>query len=288
MTNKRHLAILHAILAALLFGISSPISKLLLKSIPPAWMAALLYLGAGSGMAFVRFCIQKRKVTCMDAWFSVKEIPFIVLMILLDIAAPILLMTGLAWTNAATVSLLNNFEIVATSLIAYMFFKETVGKRLWSAIALITLASFILSMEDAGHVSFSWGAMLVLLACLCWGLENNCTRVLSVKNPMDVVLVKGFGSGLGAAFLAFLGGARFTGGWFIAAALLLGFFSYGLSIFFYVSAQRELGAAKTSAYYALAPFIGVLISCLILQEVPGISFWTAFLLMIAGTCMIPR
>ena len=172
MKDKRMSPITFAILAAACYGISTPISKLLLREIPATQMAALLYLGAGSSMTFVNLFGRKDS---KEARITSKEYPYVTGMILLDIAAPILLMFGLNIATPANVSLLNNFEIVATSLIALLIFKEAVGKRMWIAICLITLSSTILSVEDSGSFSFSIGSLFVLGACLCWGFENNCT-----------------------------------------------------------------------------------------------------------------
>ena len=282
MKSKKYIAIFWAVLAALLFGIGSPVSKILLIKIPPTLMAALLYLGAGLGMTFISFIKRAKSEEQREAKITNKELPFVLGMIGLDIAAPIFLMLGLTMTTAANASLLNNFEIVATSLIALFIFKESIGKRLWFAVALITLASVILSLEDLSSFSFSLGSVFVLLASICWGFENNCTRMLSVKNPMEVVIIKGFGSGFGSLFIAFLLKEHTNSISYIIVALVLGFFAYGLSIFFYVSAQRELGAARTSTYYAIAPFIGVGLSFLVFRETPTISFVIALLIMIAG------
>ena len=128
--------------------------------------------------------------------------------------------------------------------------------------------------------------LAILAACVCWGLENNCTRSLSGKNPVQIVVVKGLGSGLGALVIALLCGESFPGAGDILMALVLGFVAYGLSIVCYIYAQRELGAAKTSAYYAVAPFIGVALSLLILREAPGGRFVAALLVMIAGAYVV--
>lgn len=283
MLFKHHTAVLAAILAAILFGVSTPVSKMLLAGISPALMAALLYLGAGAGVFVMNLVRRARTAEQTEARITAKEIPFVVAMIVLDIAAPLCLMIGLTMTSAAGASLLSNFEIVATSVVALLFFREPVGKRLWLAIILITLSSFILSVEDLHSFSFSFGSLFVILACICWGFENNCSRMLSIKNPMQVVIIKGFGSGSGALIIAFALNELSGSAIYIAAALILGFFSYGLSIFFYVSAQRELGAARTSAYYAFAPFAGVGLSFLLFRETPTLSFAAALFVMIAGT-----
>ena len=184
-----------------------------------------------------------------------RELPYTLAMVLLDVAAPILLMLGLARTTAANASLLNNVEIVATSLIALAVFREAISQKLWVGIALVTLSSMILSVEDASSFSFSGGSLLVLLACVCWGLENNCTRMLSGMDPLRIVIVKGFGSGLGALLIAFAAGERLPALPLVLAALALGFVAYGLSITCYIYAQRGLGAARTSAWYAVSPFV---------------------------------
>ena len=276
-------AIIFALLAAALFGICSPVSKILLTDIPPTFMAALLYLGAGLGMLLVQIAGAFHKSKQKEAKITNKELPYVLAMILLDIGAPIFLMLGLTMSTAATVSLLSNFEIAATASIAMIFFKEPLSKRTWIAISLITLSSMILSIEDFHRISFSIGAVFVLAACLCWGIENNCTRMLSIKDPLQIVIIKGFGSGIGALLISIIFNQCRGTVPYILLALLLGFVSYGLSIFFYIRAQRELGAARTSIYYAAAPFIGMLISWILLKDAITSAFLIALLIMLIGT-----
>lgn len=282
MNPKLNKSIISAILAAVCYGISAPVSKILLNEIPPALMAALLYLGAGFGMSAVSLLNKSKQKKQTEAKITKKELPYIVGMIVLDIAAPILLMCGLTLTTSANASLLNNFEIVATALIALFIFKEAIGRRMWSAIVLITASSVILSFEDISSLSFSLGSLLVLLACLCWGFENNCTRMLSLKNPLQIVIIKGFGSGFSSLVIAFAIREYSYNILYIFFAVLLGFFAYGLSIFFYIKAQRELGAARTSAYYAVAPFVGTALSFIVFKQSVTISFIVALLIMMAG------
>lgn len=278
MTNNKK-AIFYAVLAAALYAINAPVSKLLLTEIPSTMMAGLLYLGAGIGMYLLeKFNKQKEELP-----LTKKELPYTVAMVILDIAAPIFLMVGLTRCSAANASLLNNFEIVATSLIALFIFKESISKRLWLAIILVTLSSILLSFEDMSSLQFSWGSLFVLLACISWGFENNCTRMLSSKNPAQIVIIKGFGSGLGALILSITIGERFFHIVYIMIALILGFVAYGLSIYFYIYAQRDLGAAKTSTYYAISPFIGAGLSLIIFNECPSIPFVAALLIMALGT-----
>lgn len=282
MTKKINQPIAWAILAAALYAISTPASKLLLEDVAPTMMAALLYLGAGIGMLLVGLIRKEEGMGQVEQKLTRKDLPYTLGMIALDIAAPICLMVGLTTTSPANASLLNNFEIVATSIIALSIFKEKISKRLWLAIGLITLSSLILSFEGASSLRFSVGSLFVLLACVCWGFENNCTRMISQRDPLEIVVIKGFGSGLGSLIIALVVGERIPALHLTFMALLLGFVAYGLSIFFYVYAQRKLGAAKTSAYYAVAPFIGVALSLLILWELPNPSFWVALLIMGVG------
>ncbi|WP_073994151.1 DMT family transporter [Parasporobacterium paucivorans] len=277
------MAIVCAISAAALYGISAPASKLLLREIPPALMAALLYLGAGIGMTAVNSMNRWNKAVKDEAKMTKKEMPYVSGMIILDIAAPIFFMMGLTMTNSANVALLNNFEVAATSVIALILFKESIGRQMWYAIGLITIASIILSFKDFSAFSFSSGSIFILIACICWGLENNCTRKLSMKDPVQIVIVKGFGSGIGSLIISLAIKEFSSNIAYILLALLLGFVAYGISIYLYISAQRELGAARTSAYYAASPFIGVLISWVVLREGISGSFLVALAIMLAGT-----
>ncbi len=283
--NKKLLAIFFAILAAALYAINIPLSKLLLNYIEPTMMASYLYLGAGIGIGIV-FLITKNKDKEIYEKITKKDLPNVLGMIMLDIAAPILLMFGLLDSASSNASLLNNFEIVCTSLIALLVFKEAVSKRMWLAISLITISSFVLSFEDISAFKFSWGAILVLLATLCWGLENNCTKNLSSKNTYHIVFLKGIFSGLGALIVAVCTGEKFAMIGYFALALLLGFVAYGLSIFFYIRAQGIIGASKTSAYYAVAPFIGTFLSFVIFKEKPTWAYFLGLAIMILGTVIV--
>lgn len=276
-------AVLWALLAAALYAISTPVSKLLLQDVAPTMMAGLLYLGAGTGMFVLGVVRRGIKQLPREQHLTRRDLPYTVGMVLLDIAAPICLMVGLTRTTSANASLLNNFEIVATALIALMVFREKINRRLWLAIGLITLSSMILSFEDASSLQFSFGSLFVLAACVCWGFENNCTRMMSASDPLEIVVIKGFGSGLGSLLIALVVGEPLPAPEVLPVVLALGFVAYGLSIFFYVYAQRRLGAAKTSAYYAVAPFIGVLLSRLILRESFTQVFLIALFIMMAGT-----
>lgn len=278
-------AIACAVLAAVFYALNAPMSKLLLKDVSPTMMAAFLYLGAGVGMTLLLTSGRSRD-NARERRLTVRELPYTIGMVVLDIAAPIALMAGISRTSAATASLLNNFEIVATALIALLFFKEAISPRLWLGIGLVTAASVILSIGERNELSFSAGSLLVLLACVLWGLENNCTRMLSSKNPVQIVAIKGIFSGLGSLVIALCLGEPWPRTVSILMTLALGFVAYGLSICFYIAAQRTLGAAKTSAYYAIAPFVGTTLSLLIFREAPTLSFLAALTVMAVGAWVV--
>ena len=282
MKRSNSFGIFLAILAAALYAINSPFSKLLLDYMPSTLMAGFLYLGAGLGMGVVALFIRLGGRERTEEKLTKSDLPYTLAMIVLDIAAPIFLLLGLSFTTAANASLLNNFEIVATALIALMIFKERISLRLWLGIGFVVASCALLSFEDISSLQFSFGSLLILVACLCWGIENNCTRRLSSKDPLEIVLLKGIFSGLGSIVIGIVIGEGITHLWSVFAVLAVGCVAYGFSIFVYVYAQRLLGAARTSAYYAVAPFIGVLFSLIIFREIPPYTFFIALALMAIG------
>lgn len=280
--SKKPQAILYALLAAVFYAVNVPLSKLLLKVIGPTMMASFLYLGAGIGIGLLSLLGEKKEEQRLDR----KDLPFVLGMIVLDIAAPIFLMLGIRYGSSSSVSLLGNFEIVATTVIALVIFRETVSRRLWLAIGLITLSSILLSFEGVASLRFSYGSLFVLLATVCWGFENNCTRKISSKSTYEIVMLKGVFSGLGSFVIALLRRESLPPFSYVLLALLLGFVAYGLSIFLYVRAQSVLGAAKTSAYYAIAPFIGAFLSFILFKETLTGTYLAALGMMIAGTALV--
>lgn len=281
--KTKTIATFFAILAAALYAINIPLSKILLQHVSPTMMAAFLYLGAGIGL-FIYGKITKERDHSES--LTKAELPYTIGMILLDIAAPILLMLGLGSTNSANASLLNNFEIVATSCIAFLIFKETLSKKLTFAIILVTIASITLSFEGKGSFQFNTGSLLVLAASCCWGLENNCTRMLSSKSSVQITTIKGLFSGLGSLIVALIVGESIPEITWMIAVLLLGFVAYGLSINFYIKAQKHLGAAKTSAYYSIAPFLGVFFGIVLLNETPCLQFYIGLVIMIIAIVLM--
>ena len=170
----------------------------------------------------------------------------------------------------------------------FAIFKEKISAKLCLGIALITMSCLLLSFEGVESFSFSAYSAFAFLACIAWGFENNCTRKLSDCDPSKIVMIKGIGSGTGAILVSFALQEEISASFYVLIALVLGFVAYGLSVFLYVSAQRSLGAAKTSSYYAVAPFIGALLSILLLRELPAISFYAAFVIMILGMILVTR
>ena len=283
--SRKAKAIFYALIAAVFYAVNVPLSKLLMNNIAPTFMAALLYLGAGLGMALT--ALLKSRSELGKSPLDRRDMPFVIDMIVLDIAAPVFLMTGINIGTSSNASLLGNFEIVATALIAVLVFKESVSRRLWLALALITLAGVILSFDfnDPDSLKFSYGSIFVLLAASCWGLENNCTRMIASKNTFEIVILKGIFSGAGSLVIALSLGERVPALRYIVSAMLLGFIAYGLSIFFYVKAQNVIGASQTSAYYAASPFIGSLLSFVILNEELSSTYIIALFIMSSGALL---
>lgn len=284
MCGSKVRAIAYAILAAVFYAVNVPASKVLLNYVGETTMAALLYLGAGIGIGILSLFLKEDKESSEKLTKS--DLPYVIGMIVLDIAAPIFLMIGISRGTSANASLLGNFEIVATTVIALIVFKEAVTKRLWLAIGLITFSSVLLSFEGKDSIVFSYGSLFVLAATVCWGFENNCTRKISSKSTYEIVILKGFFSGLGALMIAILKREIMPEWKYVMMVLFLGFVAYGLSIFLYVRAQSVLGAAKTSAYYATAPFVGAFLSFAFLKEGLSWTYLIAFLVMIAGSAAV--
>lgn len=282
--NRRAIAL--ALAAALFYAMNVPCSKLLLRHVPPTFMAAFLYLGAGLGVGVLY--LFHRRAERPEERLSREDLPYTVGMVVLDIIAPILLMTGVSLGSSSNASLLGNFEIAATTVFALVLFHESVSKRLWAAVGLITLASAVLTFEGGGSLQLSLGSLFVLGAAACWGLENNCTRRISEKSAYQIVTVKGLCSGAGSFVTALFLRESLPEARYVPPAMLLGFAAYGLSIFTYVRAQKDLGAARTSAYYAAAPFLGALLSFLLLGEALSANYAVALLIMAAGTALVVR
>ena len=278
--------VLQALLAALFFGASAPLSKLLLIDVPPVLMAAFLYLGSGTGISLVKLA-QRRTSNGREAGIKAPDVKWLTGAIVSGgILAPIILMVSLQTTPASTASLLLNFEGVGTTLIALFFFRESISRRALTAIFVITLASIFLSTDFKGGFGFSLGALGVILACVLWGVDNNFTRNISAKDPLTIVAWKGLVAGIFSLFLGVFLGQQLPPLITMIGILLLGFVSYGLSTMLFIYSMRGLGAARTSALYGTAPLAGVLLSLIIFRDPITLAFIFAAVLMAAGALLL--
>lgn len=288
LNKNRFYPVICAILAAVLFGASAPLAKMLLGQIEPVPLASFLYLGSGIGLMLfqiINSSIKKQKIN--EADLKKDDIPWLIGAIIAGgIIAPILLMTSLDITPASTASLLLNFEGVATTLIAFIFFKENIGKQVFGAILCITLASILLSWDFSSRWGISIGAFGVICACICWGIDNNFTRNISSKNPFTIVTIKGMVAGLFSLIMALALNIAIPDIKIVFLAMVLGFFCYGLSIVLFVFALRDLGSARTSSLFGTAPFVGAILSIVLLGYNPNMMFYISTPIMILGTVLL--
>ncbi len=266
--GSRWTSTLQALLAAFFFGLSAPLSKLLLGNINPLILAGLLYIGSGLGTFLFRsiqriFLPTKQR----EAGLSRPDWKWLAGAVLLGgIAAPIVLLFSLRATPAATASLLLNFEGVATTLIAFLLFKESIGLRVGWAVGLILLASILLSWSPGTGWGFTLGTLGIVAACVFWGFDNNFTRQISAKDPLQIVTIKGLVAGSVSLLLGLITGNPLPQLPYLLSGLFLGAISYGMSIVLFVYAMRGLGAARTSTLFGLAPFVGAGLSLVIFRE----------------------
>lgn len=278
--------VLQALLAALFFGASAPLSKLLLGDVSPVLMAAFLYLGSGTGISLVKLS-QRLTSNQKEAGIKPPDVKWLAGAIISGgILAPIVLMISLKNTPASTASLLLNFEGVGTTLIALFFFRESISRRALAAIFVITLASIFLSTDFAAGFGLSPGALGVILACVLWGVDNNFTRNISAKDPLTIVAWKGLVAGTFSLFLGLFLGQKLPPLPTLLSILVLGFVSYGLSTMLFIYSMRGLGAARTSALYGTAPLAGVLLSFIIFRDPITLLFIFAAALMAAGALLL--
>ncbi len=277
-----------ALIAALLFGASAPFAKVLLNEFKPLQLAGILYLGSGIGLLLIKMIqIKVLNLKNEEAKIERKEIKWLAGAVVFGgIIAPIILMIGLNKTQASTASLLLNFEAVSTTIIAMVFFKEHIGKRLWIAILLITIASIILSLDLSGNWGISLGCIGIILACILWGIDNNFTRNISLKDPFAIVIIKGLVAGSFSIILSIKFGYVFPEIKKIVFGLLLGFFSYGFSLILFIKALRNLGSARTSAFFGFAPFLGTIISIIIFKDKQNVLFYISLPIMITGAYLL--
>jgi drug/metabolite transporter (DMT)-like permease len=275
------IGIVLALLSAALFGASTPLAKIMLGGVDPWMMAGLLYLGAGIGLAAVHLSRNALRLPAIEAPLRRLDVPWLAAVIVAGgILGPVFLMFGLARTDAAGASLLLNLEGLATMGIAWLVFRENVDRRLLLGAFTILAGAALLSWQ--GRASLDWGAILIVAACVSWGIDNNLTRRLSAADPVQIAMLKGLVAGTVNLTLALMQGNALPSIGTILAAGVVGFFGYGVSLTLFVLGLRHLGTARTGAYFSLAPFIGALLSLTLLDEPLTIRLIMAGSLMAVG------
>ena len=281
MSPKR--AVAYALAAALLFGASTPAAKFLSGQVPAFLLAGLLYAGSGIGLS-LWIALRPRAAA---AALTRADLPWLAGAVLSGgVAGPVLLMLGLGIVpgaaSASTASLLLNLEGAFTALIAWFVFRENFDRRIALGMALIVAAGALASLEPGALGGVSSGALLVAAACLAWAIDNNLTRRVSAGDPVTIAAIKGVAAGAVNIAIALSTGSAWPRAVEVAAAGVVGLFGYGVSLALFVVALRELGSARTSAYFSIAPLAGIALALAALGEAPGLLFWLALPLAAAG------
>lgn len=250
-----------AIASAALFGASTPLAKLLLGGgVDPWLLAGLLYLGSGIGLGILHFVQRLSRKPPAEAPLERGDLPWLALVVLAGgIVGPLLLMIGLSHTPASAAALLLNVEGLATMGIAWVVFKENVDQSLLLGAFAILAGAVVLSWQG-GPCAIGFGASAIIVACIAWGIDNNLTRKLSSADPVQIAMIKGLAAGVVNLALALSHGASVPAAPEIAAAGVVGFLGYGVSLVLFVRALRYLGSARTGAYFSTAPFIGAVLA----------------------------
>lgn len=273
--------VLAALASAVLFGMTTPVAKELLSGTQPLLIAGLLYLGSGVGVGVLRY-VQDR------GWSATglvgRDRLWLALTTLVGgVIAPALLMTGLAHADAATASLLLNLEVVFTAVLAWVVFKEPAGSRVVFGLVAIFAGGLILVWPARFASTASLFALLAIVAaCLCWAIDNNLTRKISASDARVVASIKGLVAGATNTVLAFALGAAWPQASHVGVTLVIGFLGYGLSLVLFIVALRQLGTARTGAYFATAPFIGAVVALLLYGQPAESAFWAAAICMGLG------
>jgi drug/metabolite transporter (DMT)-like permease len=281
---SRH-AVVIALLSAALFGLSTPAAKALLGAISPAILAGVFYLGAGIGVGLLRRWRRRifSRVQGREAALAPADIPWLAGAIVAGgVIGPLLLMVGLTHTDAATASLLLTLEGVATALLAWFAFHENFDRRIAVGMACLVGGAAVLAWSSAPTLASLLGPLAIIAACLAWGLDNNLTRKVSLADPLQIVEWKGLVAGPVNLFLGLWAGGTIPAVRPMLMAAIVGFLGYGVSLALFVRALRDLGSARTGAYFATAPFIGAVASVVLLQEPLTLRLLAAALLMGTG------
>jgi len=273
-----------ALLAALLFGASTPLAKLLVVDTSPILLAGLLYAGSGLGLGTWLLLRRYRGATTgAEAPLQRADVPWLAGAVLFGgVIGPVLLMVGLVNTPASSASLLLNLESVLTALLAWIVFRENVDVRIFLGMMAIVAGGALLSWTQTPAAGLPWGALAIAGACACWAIDNNLTRVVSGGDPVQIAAIKGGVAGTVNIAIALGLGHRFPDATHVLSAGAIGLAGYGISLVAFVLALRHLGSARTGAYFSTAPFVGAALSLLLLRDTPGIAFWIAGALMALG------
>ncbi|MEW6561337.1 MAG: DMT family transporter, partial [Pseudomonadota bacterium] len=276
--------------AALLFGASTPLAKLLLGDMPPQLLAGLLYLGSGAGLALLMVVRKLRAgAAAPDVRIPRADLPWLLGAIAAGgVAGPVLLMFGLQRLDAASAALLLNLEGVFTALLAWVVFRENADRSIVLGMAAIVAGGLLLAWTPGAGLAFSAGAGLVAAACLAWAIDNNLTRKVATHDALLIAGLKGALAGAVNTAAALGAGASLPPTATVAAAMSVGFVGYGLSLALFVVALRNLGTARTGAYFSVAPLFGVLIALAIWPQWPAPAFWLAAALMALGVWLHVR
>lgn len=277
-----------ALASSTLFGASTPFAKMLVGDVQPALLAAILYLGSGIGLLLVRSARGFLPITSSGAneHFGMAGAFWLGAAILVGgVIGPLLLMFGLTMTPAASASLLLNMEGVFTALLAWFVFRENFDSRIALGMACIVAGAVVLSWQGEAAVTGVYGPLAVVGACLAWAIDNNLTRKVSLSDPVQIAMLKGLVAGAVNLSLAVFIGTAMPSPPTIAGAAVLGFVGYGLSLVLFVLALREIGTARTGAYYSTAPFIGAMIAFIVLSEPVTPALVISGLLMAVGVLL---
>jgi drug/metabolite transporter (DMT)-like permease len=279
-TSRRLSGVPFALASAALFGASTPLAKLLLGAVDPWLLAGVLYHGAGLGLALARPWLRRLGESgAAEAPLRRSDLPWLAAVVLFGgVLGPVLLMLGLARTDAAAAALLLNLESLATLAIAWLVSRENVDRRIFAGAMAILAGAAVLSWSGGG-AGLSWGALLIAGACLAWGVDNNLTRKLSAADPVQIAMLKGLVAGPVNLLLALAQGASLPSTGPFLGGLVVGFLGYGASLALFILALRHLGTARTGAYFATAPFVGALLA------IPTFGEPVTLRLLVAGCLM---
>jgi drug/metabolite transporter (DMT)-like permease len=273
--------------AAALFGASAPLSKRLLPALSPLVLAGLLYVGAGLGMALARFLRGRRDAVPVEPALARGDLLALSgIVVIGGMLSPLLMLTGLDRVSGVTGSLLLNLEAPFTMAIAVLIFREHLGGRAALAFSAIVAGGLMLARPWGALGGDPWGALAIAGACAGWGIDNNLSQRLSLKDPRQIVLVKGLGAGSCMLALAAVLGYPAPSPAAVVPALVLGGLSYGASLLLDMYALRLLGAAREAAYFATAPFMGAMLAVPVLGEAPGALELAAGAVMAAGVMLL--